>query len=398
MSVRRRPVVKLSLAVLALSTIAGCAAPADDEGNEPAGSAAASECPDELTVGALVDSTSYLKSLDDKVLAGIEAGVQQINDNGGVLGGSTIELAVEDMAADPKREVQAFQKVSTQSEPIAFLNGFSSAGNAAIAPLAASAKTPLVVASVVPAENPDWVFSTIVPTTYETGVRSSYLAEQGVERVGVLTDPTPYAKLSVEALTSQLQELGIELTSVEEHATDVVDLRPQVQKLLGGDPDAIIKIGAGPQQVVAAKALADAGSDVPLLIGTESDANIEQADAAYDNVIFVASDPRVYEALPEDERSEALVSLHEQFEGESDLTYVARGFDAANLLVEAIETAGTCDGAAVRDALEEMAAYEGGTAAYDYTADDHYGMSENPLHLATLNDDGTAEIVYTAAS
>ena len=84
------------------------------------GSNLSSDSPEEGTdgdgpvvLGVLVDRTAYLKSIDERVLAGINSAVKAVNDSGGVLGGRQLKVVAEDMAADPQREVQAFQRVSS---------------------------------------------------------------------------------------------------------------------------------------------------------------------------------------------------------------------------------------------------------------------------------------------
>lgn len=375
----RRAAIAAVAAALALS---GCAADPEAGGD---GGGADTKGP--IPVGALVDQTAYLKGLDSKVLDGMKAAIKEINADGGVLGGRKLELHVEDMAGDPQREVRAYQKLSGQHQPVAYLNGFSSAGNAAAAPLAESNKKPMIVASVVPEDNPEWVYSTIVPVDYETEIRAEYLAEQKLERVAILADPTPYSKLSVEKLKAQAKDLGLKIVANEEHKADAVDLRPQVSRLMRANPDAVVKIGTGPSQIVAARAMKDANTDIPLLIGVETDANIEQATAAYPGLQFVASPPTVYDDLPKSAQTEKLTLLHDKFAGKADLTYVARGFDAAYMLAEAIDKAGTTSGDKLQQALDGMEPYAGGTTTYQYTKDDHYGMKKNPTYLAQLKSD-----------
>ena len=345
-----------------------------------------------ILAGVIVDQTAYLKSLDENVLKGIKCAVDSVNAQGGVLG-RDLKIEVQDNAADPQKQVQAYQRL-LGDHPAVFLNGFSSASNAATAPLAAKDEVPLIVASVVPEDQKTWAFSTIVPAQYETGIRVEYLAEQGIKRVGILNDPTPYGGLQVQAAQSQLKEAGIEIVGVQEHPTDAVDLRSQVSNLLSAGAQAIIKVSAGPTQIVAAKALADAGSTVPLLIGIDSYANITQATAANPNVIGVVSPLQVVSQLPKDKITEGMKRFMDACGDVQDPTYVGRGWDAVLLATSAMEKAGTTKGPALRDAIEKMGPYEGTSAAYDYTADDHYGITKNPNYLAKITTD-SVEIVYT---
>jgi branched-chain amino acid transport system substrate-binding protein len=349
-----------------------------------------------VTLGVLVDQTAYLKTVDGGVLDGIKSAVDAVNADGGVLGGRKLQISVADTAADPQREVQAYQRVAGQDDPVVFLNGFSSAGNAAAAPIASTDKRPMIVASVVPTDDFDWTFSTILPMKYETGTRVEYLQDQGIDKVAILHDPTPYNKLQLDTIEGQLKEAGIEVTGVAEHASDAVDLRSEVSKLLRDKPGALLKLSTGPTQIVAAKALADAGSDIPLLLGIEAHENLVQATAAHDQTYVVAPQLQVFDALDPSDRTESATNFMEANKGVEDPTYLGRGWDAVQIAVRAIEAAGSTDGQAIHDALVEMDAYDGTSGTYDYTAEDHYGVTENPAYLAHISSEGE-EIVFTPA-
>jgi branched-chain amino acid transport system substrate-binding protein len=349
-----------------------------------------------VKIGVLVDQTSYLKTVDTGVLDGIKSAVAAVNADGGVLDGRKLEISVADMAADPQREVQAYQRLASQDDPVLFLNGFSSAGNAAAAPIASTDKRPMIVASVVPTDNFDWVFSTILPMKYETGTRVEYLQDQGIDKVAILHDPTPYNKLQLDVIQGQLKDAGIQVTGVAEHATDAVDLRSEVSKLLRDKPGALLKLSTGPTQIVAAKALADAGSDIPLLLGIESHENLVQATAAHDKTYVVAPQLQVFDALDPADRTESATKFMEANKNVDDPTYLGRGWDAVQIAVRAIDEAGSTDGQAIHDALVNMDAYDGTSGTYDYTDQDHYGVNQNPAYLAHITADGE-EIVFTPA-
>ena len=381
MKIRASRLLAVATALAVTASVAACG----NLGNNPEPSTNNSE-KGPVTIGVLVDQTAYLKTLDGGVLSGIEKAVKTINDKGGVLDGRKLQIVTRDMAADPQTEIQAFQFLQGRDKPAIYLNGFSSAGNAAVAPLAESQKVPMIVASVVPATNFDWMFSTITPVKFETGTRVTYLEAQGVKKVAILHDPTPYNKSQVDIVEKQLADAGIEVTGVAEHASDAVDLRPQISKLLSGSPQAIIKLSTGATQIVAAKALADAGSTVPLLLGIESRANLVQASAVYPHVLAVAAPLQVYSALKDSERSAATKSFVTANPDADDPTYVGRGWDAVFIAAAAINQAKSTDGQAVRDALVSMGAYEGTSGSYDYTDTDHYGITINPDYLAKITD------------
>jgi branched-chain amino acid transport system substrate-binding protein len=335
-----------------------------------------------IKVGSALDMTAYLASFDRGVRDGVELGAKKLNSDGGVLG-RDIEIAVDDMKADPQQGVRSVQKLIDQDGVAAFANGFSSAATQAEAPQAERSKRPMIVASVIP-DGATWQFSTLPMPAFETGIRMRYVQDQQIKSIAVLMDATPYNEKQLESLRKQADEASVQITEVVKHKSDAVDLRPQVTRLLRGKPGAIVKLSAGPTHIVAAKALAAAHADIPLLLGIEAMDTMRKATAAYDNTLFAAAPPQVYEAMKPDERTPALTALVEAAPKGQDLTYVGRGYDAVLLLAEAIKKAGGTDGEKVRQALVDLGAFEGTSGVYDFTDESHYGLGTNPLYLARV--------------
>jgi branched-chain amino acid transport system substrate-binding protein len=341
-----------------------------------------------VKIGAALDLTGYLASFDRGVRAGVDLAVDKLRKDG-----REVEVSYEDMKGDPQGGVRATQRLADRDGARAFVNGFSSGATSAIAPIAEQRKLPMIVASVIP-EDAAWEFSTLPAPQFETGVRLEWLAKQGAKRIAVLRDPTPYNEAQEKALREQVKEMGMTIVGVAQHEPDAVDLRAQVTSLLRDHPDALVKLSAGPTHIVAAKALSSAGSDIPLLLGIEAMDTIRKASAEYDQTYFAAAPPQVYTALKPDERSPALEALVEAAPKDQDLTYVGRGYDAMLILAEAIDRAGSTEGEAVRKAIEDLEPFEGTSATYDFTAQSHYGITENPLFLGRVQGDADPEIVF----
>ncbi|MCW3017201.1 MAG: hypothetical protein JWO02_4293 [Solirubrobacterales bacterium] len=370
---RTATVIAVGLATLAM---AGCAA-----NNEK--SAAAGDGP--IKIGAALDMTAYLASFDRGVRDGVELAAKRVNTDGGVLG-RNLTATIDDMKADPQQGVRSVQKLLDQDAVVAFANGFSSAATQAEAPQAEQTKRPMVVASVIP-DKSTWQFSTLPAPAFETGIRVRYLQEHKIKSIAVLSDSTPYNEKQLVALQEQTKQSGIKITEVAQHKSDAVDLRPQITRLLRGNPGAVVKLSAGPTHIVAAKALAAAGSKIPLLLSIEAFSTMQKAAAAYPETFFAAAPPQVYDALTDAERGAPLKALVAAAPKGQDLTYVGRGYDAVLLLAEGIKKAGSTDGEKVRQALVDLGPFAGTSGVYDFTADSHYGITTNPLYLAKV--DGT---------
>jgi branched-chain amino acid transport system substrate-binding protein len=63
------------------------------------------------------------------------------------------------------------------------------------------------------------------------------------------------------------------------------------------------------------------------------------------------------------------------------------------MLARAMETAKTTEGTAVRDAFEKIGLYVGAGAPYDFSPEQHVGITKNPYVIAYVKD-GKLAIKY----
>lgn len=370
------------------------AAPTDDSGGEAGHETATDPASGgAIPLGGVIDQTAYLADFDGAVRQGVDLAIESINNDGGVLDGRPLEISFIDMEADPAQGVRAIQRLVTDGS-VALLHGFTSASTSAGQQMLADNEVPMIAASVLP-EDEAFVFSTIPPARFETGIRADYLLEQGIADVGVLSDGTPYNELQLEVLQGVD---GINIVGAEQHTPDAVDLRSQITALLQAGAEAIVKFSAGPTNIVAAQAMSQVGTDAPLLTGIDNLQVLGEAAGLYDNFLTVASAPQAFDVLPEDQRSDALVSFRELYENagmQDDPTYIGRGWDAVFLVAEAIEESGNAESADIAAALESMAPYEGASGTFEFTEESHYGFNVNPYYIVEFADDGSLEIIYT---
>ena len=78
--------------------------------------------------------------------------------------------------------------------------------------------------------------------------------------------------------------------------------------------------------------------------------------------------------------------------GDRDPNWASRGWDGVMLTVKAIETAKSFEGPKLRDTLETIKGFQGTTGIYNFSAENHQGITENPFVLATIKD-GEVKVV-----
>jgi branched-chain amino acid transport system substrate-binding protein len=344
-------------------------------------------------VGAAVGLSGYIASIDRPFKDGIVLAAEALNKSGGILG-RKVEVVIEDMRSEPVDTVTAVKKFTTSDKVGVMINGCSSAGNAAALPLAERAKTPIMMCSVLPPDKAlhKWGFSMLAAPAAEVEPRIDHVAKNlKLAKIGVLYDPTPYAGLQKAAAEQLAQKAGLTVVAVEKYQMNDADLTAYFTKLASSGAEAVLKLGAGPSTVVAAKAVKQLALKTPLLTSAEDLAVFREAGGVLGaQFYFVASPSQIYETLPpasaERKAIDQFLTLWRAQHGDRDPTWASRGWDALHIVAAAIKKSGTANGEKVRDAVEATTGYRGASAEFTYSADAHYGIRKNPWTLAQVVD------------
>jgi ABC-type branched-subunit amino acid transport system substrate-binding protein len=341
-------------------------------------------------IGNSAGLTGYAATVDRAWRDGVDVAIEAVNAKGGVMG-RRLQLITEDNRSEPQEAVTVYRKMMSSDKVEIFLSGCVSAGNFAAAGLVARAEIPMVLCSILP-QQPDqvrWAFTTIPPPRFEVETRLAYLKDKTqIRKIGVLHDPSPYANLQKQAAERSAAGYGIEIVGIDQYKQDDADLSVQISKMHAAGARAILKIGLGGTTMTAAKNIKQLGLDMLMLTSLEDLAVFRPvAEVLGDKFFFVAAPSQVYDALPDGalktEIGKFLTPWRAKY-GDRDPNWAGRGWDAVMLTVAAIEKAKSFDGPKVRDALETLTGIQGTTGIYRFAADNHQGLTENPLLLATI--------------
>jgi len=353
---------------------------------------------DVYKIGISAGLTGYAATVDRAWRDGVQLAADAINAKGGVAG-RKLRVIVEDNRSEPQEAVTAYRKMLSSDGAEIFISGCVSAGNFAAAGLLVRAKVPMVLCSILP-QQPDqvkWAYSTLPPAGFEVEKRLEYLRDKTqIRKVGVLYDPTPYANLQKTVAEKIAANYGIEVVSIEQYKQDDADLSVQISKARSAGAGAVLKIGLGGTTLTAAKNIKELGADMLLLTSLEDLAVFKPvAEVLGDKFFFVASPSQVYDGLTESplktEIGNFLLPWREKY-GDRDPNWASRGWDGVMLTVKAIETAKSFEGPKLRDTLETIKGFQGTTGIYNFSAENHQGITENPFVLATIKD-GEVKVV-----
>ena len=358
---------------------------------------------DPFRIGFIGGLTGYLTELDTGARDGLQIGVDEINKAGGILG-RQLEIIIEDNRSEPSAAVTALNKLLTGSKVDFILGGLSSASTRAMSPILVRRKMPAIVGSILPGEEDKegrrWIFTTVIPVSYDVEARYAHFKKNNLTQIAIIHDTTPYAKLVAERGITAAEPMGLKVVGVEQYSPGVTDLSPQLTKLKALAPQAIVQMGAGPAIGLAAKNLRDIG----LAVVHASDQNtnphevVRVAGAAGSGVLFPAAAAVAYDVLADnDPRKIAAKSFIEtwraKYGNERDPNTGARFYDSVRLLAHGVRAANSTDGTAVRDALEATRDFNGVTATFNFSAEDHNGITSSPVVLVKIEQGGALSLV-----
>jgi ABC-type branched-subunit amino acid transport system substrate-binding protein len=347
---------------------------------------------DTYRLGISAGLTGYAATVDRAWSDAVQLAAEAVNSRGGVMG-RKLQVIVEDNRSEPQEAVTVYRKMISSDQVNVFTSGCVSAGNFAAAGLVVRAQIPMVLCSILP-QQPDhvkWAFTTIPPPRFEVETRLKYLQDKTqIKKIGVLHDPTPYANLQKQAAEKSAAQFGLEIVGIEQYKQDDADLSVQISKMHAAGARAILKIGLGGTTLTAAKNIKQLGLDMLMLTSLEDIAVFRPvAEVLGDKFFFVASPSQVYDALPDSALKKEITAFLGPWRAkyqDRDPNWAGRGWDAVMLTVKAVEAAKSFEGPKVRDALEAIKGWQGTTGIYNFSPDNHQGITENPLFLAQIKD------------
>jgi branched-chain amino acid transport system substrate-binding protein len=169
----------------------------------------------------------------------------------------------------------------------------------------------------------------------------------------------------------------------------------QMTKIKASDAQAIICWGTNPGPAVVAKNRKQLGITIPLYNshGVASKKFIELAEGAAEGTFLPAGKLLVVDSLASDDpQKQVLADYKATYEakwGGSANTFGGHAYDAFKLAVMAIENAakaGKVSHSSIRDELEKITGFVGTGGVFNFSAEDHNGLTKEGFVLVTIKD------------
>ncbi len=307
---------------------------------------------DNIKIGFNVPLTGFAAADGLSARNGAELALEQINSSGGI-NGDMLELVVYDDQASPKEAVPIAQKLIEKDNVIAAVSGSYSGSTRAAAGIFQESGVPYISAYAIHPDITragDYVFRTSFVGEVQGRAGAKLIGETlGLKKVAVVTLKNDFGQSLAAGFKEGAEIFGLEIVAEYEYSIKDRQFGPIVSKIRADKPDVIYASGyfftAGP----LVSQLRAAGIDVPVIgqEGYDSQKFIDIAGAASEGTIITTSLDRDSSAA---ETQDFIASFEESSGQKADMV-AASAHTAIKVLAAALQSAGTSDRKAIRDAI-----------------------------------------------
>jgi branched-chain amino acid transport system substrate-binding protein len=360
----KRTLITLGLVTLLLSAFA-C-----ERRDGGAGGGGTTDSGGAIKVGVYGDLSGQTSSFGESTRNGVRMAIDEINAAGGI-NGRKIEVVVEDDQGQPQQASTVVTKLINQDKVVAIIGEVASSNSLAAAPRAQEAKVPMITPS---STNPkvtqvgDYIFRVCFTDDFQGAVAAKFASNTlKAKKAAILGDfNSDYSKGMTQYFEQEFTGAGGQIVARQSYTQTDADFKGQLTNIRSAAPDVIFVPGYYGQVGVIAKQAKELGITAPLLGGDgwDSPKLFELGGASLDGAFMVNH----YSTDDPSAAVQKFVAAYKSKFGAVPDAIAALGYDAMNVLADAIKRAGTTESAKLRDAIAGTQNFSGVTGAISLNA------------------------------
>jgi branched-chain amino acid transport system substrate-binding protein len=340
---------------------------------------------DTIKIGEFASMTGSEATFGQSSHKGTALAIEELNAGGGVLG-KKIELIMEDDQSQAGQPATVVRKLISRDGVVAILGEVASSRSLEAAPICQQNQIPMISPS---STNPkvtgvgDYIFRVCFIDPFQGTVMANFaLHTLHLKNVAVLTDvKSDYSLGLAKFFKEGFVVGGGKIITEQNYSGGDKDFNAQLTAIKAANPDGIFVPGYYTEVGLIALQAKQLGISCPIFGGDgwESPALISIGGSALEGDYYSTH------FSPED-TAPAAQEFVKKFKARYDETpdaMAALGYDSAMILAAAIKTAGTTDGAKVRDALAATKDFQGATGKT--TIDANRNASKPAVILTVTN-------------
>jgi branched-chain amino acid transport system substrate-binding protein len=339
-----------------------------------------------IRIGFFGDLSGPTFNFGQSAMNGVLMAADEINQAGGV-NGHQLDIVIEDDKGSPEAAAQVAGKLIARNKVIAIIAAGASGNSLAAAPVAQTAKVPLIAPSSTNAavtEAGDYIFRACFLDAFQGEVMAKFAANTlKAKKAAILLDfNSPYSRGLTDFFEFSFAKLDGQIVAKQSYAQGDPDYRGQLSAIKAADPDVIYIPGYYGDVAIIARQARQLGLTVPLLGADGWDApELWELGGDALNDTYISNH---YSADDPSEAIQNFVHAYQQRNGHrTPDAHAALAYDALRFLVEAIQRAGTTDGPKLRDALAQTKNFAGVTGIISM---DQHRNAVKPAVILKLED------------
>lgn len=337
------------------------------------GTAAYAQEQEPIRIGANLELSGYGSAYGVPILDNLTLAAEEINEAGGLLDGRMIEIVEYDNTSNKTEATSIATRLAGENV------------SAVLGPATSDlifASRPTAIESLLPTlypvgtsdeltldENGD-VLSNIFRLAFTYSFQGQAAARFAIDELGaqnaavIIDQSNDYSVGLADPFMAEFEALGGTIVDQQSYTGGDQDFMGILTALSASDFDVIYLPGFFTEGGIIVRQARELGIMQPILSGhgLASDTLIDIAGPHNATDLYITSMFHTGSEVPG--AQEYIAKFQERY-GEAPDTFDALSYDAAHLLFEAIEAAGTDDPAAIRDAMEEIK-FDGVTGSFQY--------------------------------
>ena len=332
---------------------------------------------DEIIIGALGPLTGNVAIYGIASTNGTKIAIDEINEAGGILG-KQVKLVLEDEKGDAQEAMNVYNKL-VEDGAVAIIGDITSGPTLAIADLANRDNMLLITPTGTQldiTEGRPSVFRVAFTDPFQGRVLAQYAKDTlGASTVGILANTSnDYSQGVKEAFIAEAENLGLEIVANESYGAADKDFRVQLTTIASQNPDVLLipdyyetiaLIAPQAREVgIESQFIGPDGWDgitAQLTTGLSDEGLTAEALQSVEGAIFTNH----YSLDDPNENIQNFIAKYNELHGENPASFSALGYDAAYMVKQAIEEAGSTDSDAIIDAMKNIN-YEGLTGSIKF--------------------------------
>ena len=353
-----------------------------------------------VMVGLIAPMTGGLAVSGAAIQRGMLLAMDEVNQDGGVLG-RPLQLAVRDVQNDPQAGVAALRGLVEQEGIVAVFGGIFSPVMIGQLDAVHQLEIPLInpwgsVTSITKnGRDPNYAFRVSLSDDSADEFLVRYALEVlGIQRPGIIADITSWGDSNIAGLSDWLARLDTEPAGIERFEQGDNNMNAQLARLRDAGADSLLMVANAPEGAAIVRGMATFGWKVPVIghWGISGGRFVELAGVENSEGVFTVQTYSFFGPLSQG-GEEVLQAYHDRYDTRRTEDVLApvgvvHGYDGVHLLARAIQKAGTVEGPAIRDALENLDPYDGVVKRYSpaFTRERHDALAASDYIMAVWKD------------